>query len=188
MEIHMEAPTDQLDGILIAKCLQGNPRAQQELYHRYAKAMYNTALRMCGNSYDAEDALQESFVQVFQRLESYRGDATIGSWIKRIVVNHCINRLKSRRTFWVELNEPVHASIPEKDYEEYEPRFTVQTVKNALHQLPDGYRTVFSLYLLEGYDHGEIASILGISEATSKSQFSRARLKVREWLLQNEKS
>ncbi len=188
MEIQMETPADHLDRILIAKCLQGNPKAQQELYHRYARAMYNTALRMVGNAADAEDALQDAFVQVFQRLESFRGETTLGGWIKRIVINNCINRLKSRRLLQVSLDEPFHHHVPDAYPEPEEPRFSVQAVQKAMNQLSTGYRTVFSLYLMEGYDHGEIAGILGISETTSKSQFSRARQKVREFLLQNEKS
>jgi len=184
----MQPMSDPRERILIEKCLQGNPRAQQELYGSYARAMYNTALRMCRHAEDAEDILQEAFVQVFQRLETFRGESTLGAWIKRIVVNHCINRLRQRRPYWVELDEPAMQALPDPPNEEEDGHamaLNVQAVRQAMNHLPDGYRTVFSLYLLEGYDHGEIATILGVSEATSKSQYSRARQRVREYLTEN---
>ena len=182
MDIFMETPVDQTEWILITKCLDGNPKAQQELYHRYARAMYNTCLRMCQHTADAEDALQESFVYVFRHLDSFRKESTLGAWIKRIVINHCINRLRSRRMQWDELDEPTMADVPD-DHPEPEPdQWKVQAVKSAIDRLSEGYRTVLHLYLMEGYDHGEIASILQISEATSKSQYSRARQRVRELL------
>jgi RNA polymerase sigma-70 factor (ECF subfamily) len=134
---------------------------------------------MVRNEMDAEDLLQNSFIDVFTKIDSYRYESTIGAWIKRIVINNCINFLKKRRLkyeSWEEqMKEPVvrEDNIPEHT-------LTVSAVKMAMRKLPDGYRTVFSLYLLEGYDHKEIGSILEISEATSKSQYSRAKKKLKE--------
>lgn len=184
-----ETAVEPQDRILIEQCIQGNPRAQEALYRRYAKAMYNTALRICRHPEDAEDVLQEAFIQVFQRMDSFRGESTIGAWIKRIVVNHSINRLRQGRPFWESVDEPVLENRPAEpepgEGEEF--RFSVQDIRHAMDRLSEGYRTVFSLYLLEGYDHGEIATILGVSEATSKSQFSRARQRVREMLLEKKR-
>jgi RNA polymerase sigma factor (sigma-70 family) len=166
---------------LIEACKRGDRSAQHRLYHQYAKAMYNTCLRMLKVDADAEDALQNAFIDVFTKLDSYRYESTIGAWIKRIVINACINQLKKRRLVTSEWDE----SIPEPRETEADTgdqEYQVERIKRALQGLPDGYRVVFSLYLLEGYDHAEIGEILQISEATSKSQYSRAKQKIREIL------
>lgn len=143
--------------------------------------MYNVCYRILGREEDAEDALQEGFISAFKNLDHYRGDATFGAWLKRIVVNKAINILKKKK----------HELLPEGDnwdvaeeesVAEYREELTVDRVRSAIHQLPDGYRTVLSLYLLEGYDHQEIAEIMKISESTSKSQLNRAKNKLREFL------
>jgi RNA polymerase sigma factor (sigma-70 family) len=168
---------------LVAACLQGNRKAQFELYSLYSQAMYNTILRMVSNRADAEDLLQSSFAEVFMRIDTFRSESTIGAWIKRIVVNKTINFLKSRRLQWTELDEKFERIANETDQgdeSESDRLLTVESVKLAVFHLPDGYRTVFTLYAFEGYDHEEIAQILQITEATSKSQFSRAKVKLRE--------
>lgn len=146
--------------------------------------MYNICLRMLRTPMDAEDVLQHSFVDVFTKLHTFRNQSTIGSWIKRIVVNNCINFLKKNKIHFDELDDRTVGSFEELTYDtdHDEQTFQVHRIKEALQQLPDGYRAVFSLYLLEGYDHQEIAEILGISEATSKSQFSRAKQKLKAML------
>lgn len=143
--------------------------------------MYNICLRMVRSEADAEDLLQNSFIDVFTNLNSFRFESSIGAWIKRIVVNNCINFLKKRRLAFSELNDNL-MHVPDDAPEPTEYPLSVDTVHQAINQLPDGYRVVFSLYLLEGYDHQEIGEILGISEATSKSQYSRARKKLKELL------
>lgn len=145
--------------------------------------MYNVCLRMVKNETDAEDLLQNSFVDVFTKLDTFRYQSSIGAWIKRIVVNNAINFLKRSRVYFEEL-EPRHAEVTGdvSDDELPSPGLSVDLVNQAVMRLPDGYRVVFSLYLLEGYDHKEIAKILNITEATSKSQFSRAKKKLRELL------
>ncbi len=132
------------------------------------------------NREDAEDVLQEAFISAFRSLDHYRGDATFGSWLKRIVVNKAINVLKERKT--ESLPENDEFDVPEEIFVEAEFPFSAKQVKDAIERLPDGYRSVLSLYLLEGYDHSEIAEILGISESTSKSQFNRSKKKLREIL------
>lgn len=143
--------------------------------------MFNVGYRITGREEDAEDALQEAFISAFRNLNTYRADASFGAWLKRIVVNKAINILKKKR----------HETIPEDELwdvaeEEtqagYMEELTVDRVKQAIGQLPEGYRAVLSLYLLEGYDHQEISEILGITESTSKSQLNRAKSKLREIL------
>jgi len=164
---------------LVESCKRGKRDAQFELYRLYGKAMYNVCLRMLRNEADAEDLLQNSFTDVFTKLHTFRYQSSIGAWIKRITVNNCINFLKKRRLQFEELDDR-HGGAVTDTLDDVE--LDVERVHRAIFQLPDGYRIVFSLYLLEGYDHKEIASILGINEATSKSQYSRAKKKLKEIL------
>jgi len=165
---------------LIERCRGGQRDAQFELYRLYSRAMYNTALRMVRHPHDAEDLLQSIFTEVFTKLDSFRYDSSIGAWMKRITVNKCINFLKSRRLALTELT--VGADRAEEPEPEREPPYTVERINRAIGELPDGYRVVFSLYAVEGYDHEEIAQSLGVTEATSKSQYSRAKARLREML------
>ena len=170
---------------IIEACKRGNQQAQFNLYRLYSKAMYNICLRMMKNELDAEDMLQNSFIDVFRKLDSFKFESSIGAWIKRIVINNCINSLKKKRLNVQSLEDhPVERNnFVSEDVEEIPVGLSVDMVNQALHLLPDGYRVVFSLYLLEGYDHQEIAEILGVSVATSKSQYSRAKKKLRELLI-----
>jgi RNA polymerase sigma-70 factor (ECF subfamily) len=144
--------------------------------------MLNTAFRITGNEEDAEDVLQEAFVSAFKNLESYRGDSTFGAWLKRIVVNKSINVLKKRKENIVAQEEEFDVAA-EESATDYMPELSVEKVKRCMEMLPDGYRSVLSLYLLEGYDHEEIAGIMGITESTSKSQLNRAKSKLKELLI-----
>nr|WP_262914185.1 RNA polymerase sigma factor [Portibacter lacus] len=158
-------------------CIKGDRNSQQKLYQQYSKAMYNICLRMMGNKMDAEDVLQGSFIDVFRNLKKFRGDASVGSWIKRIVINNCLNQIKKNKMSFADM--PDHASeITEETNEKMQ--YDIAAVHKAIQQLPDGYRTILNLYLLEGYSHEEISEILDISTSTSKSQFSRAKSKLRE--------
>lgn len=172
---------------VIEKSKKGHRKAQFELYGLYAKAMYNICYRMMNNKEEAEDMLQESFTEVFRKLDTFRYESSFGSWIKRITVNRCINELKRKKigleftddlSFYSELPGNSENGIPEG----LEPA----TVIRAMDQLTDGSRVIFSLYLLEGYDHREIASILNISESNSKTQYMRAKRKMREILSKKE--
>lgn len=147
------------------------------MYKLYARSMYNIGYRIVRNTGEAEDVLQEAFISAFRNLEYYRGDASFGSWLKRIVVNKAINMLKKRRMEQLPDDEKFDIAEP-IDTQDKEFPYTVDQVKQAIASLPDGYRAVLSLYLLEGYDHGEIAEIMGITESTSKSQFNRAKKKL----------
>lgn len=167
---------------LVLRCQRGDRRAQSMLYQQYARLMYNHCLRMLGKAEDAEDAMQMAFVDVFTHIDSFRFEASVGSWIKRIVTNSCINLLRQRKLQWEELGVQHDVAFVEEPADEQELMLSVEAIRQAVQQLPDGYRVVLTLYLFEGYDHQEIASILDISEATSKSQYSRARRKLRELL------
>lgn len=165
---------------LLTQCLAGNPRAQYELYERYIDAMYHTAQRMVANTAEAEDVVQEGFTKVFQQLHTFRGDSTIGAWIKRIIVTTALTHLRSKKKFQVvELN--VVADVEEEIPEE-EPLWDAKTIHNTIQELPEGCRVVFNLFLIEGMQHKEIAEVLGISESTSKTQYMRAKQLLRERL------
>ncbi|MGH2643188.1 MAG: RNA polymerase sigma factor [Chitinophagaceae bacterium] len=163
---------------LVVRCQTGDMSAAKQLYEQYSKAMYNICLRMMNNAEDAEDMLQEAFYQVFKNIGSYRGESTIGSWIKRIVVNKCINQLKKKKIVLVAADNIEYAE--EERMEEDAFKYTVENVKQAIKYLPDGYRTVLNLYLFENYSHKEIAERLGISESTAKTQYMRAKQRVRK--------
>ncbi|QDA60781.1 RNA polymerase sigma factor [Hymenobacter jejuensis] len=169
---------------LVERCRLGDRRAQAEIYKRYSKAMFNASLRITGDYAEAEDVLQESFLSAFRELHSYKGDSSFGSWLKRIVINKSINCLRNRRLQLVPLAEQ-HDGVAISDEtfggpDAEEISWRADVLRRCVQELPDGYRVVLSLYLLEGYDHAEIADILNITESTSKSQYSRARKKLLE--------
>ena len=147
--------------------------------------MFNICLRMLNSREEAEDLLQDAFVSAFKNIKYYRFESSFGSWLKRIVINKCINAINKKSVALTELNEEITKEEEIEDegsgiliYEELD----VNGIKSAINKLSDGYRTVLTLYLLEGYYHLEIAEILGISESTSKTQYLRAKKKLREIL------
>jgi len=169
---------------LIEASKRGSEKARYQLYQLYSKAMFNVCFRMLGRREDAEDMLQEVFVQVFQKLESYRYESGFGTWIKTITINNCINFLKKRKAELVYCEE-IHRYDRVQE-EEQNVGLSTENVLKAMEDLPEGGRLVFSLYLLEGYDHGEIAQILNITETTSKTQYMRAKRRVYDNLKKQE--
>ncbi len=148
--------------------------------------MYNTAYRITGNREEAEDMLQEAFTDCFSKIGSYRSDATFGAWLKTIVINRCISRLRKREAELVLIEDYSRHEMQEEEPQEASwPDPAV--IDSAIARLPDGYRVVLSLYLLEGYDHTEISQILGISESTSKTQYLRAKEKLKKILSSTER-
>jgi RNA polymerase sigma-70 factor (ECF subfamily) len=141
---------------------------------------------MMNNREEAEDMLQEAFTQAFLKLDTFRYESGFGSWLKRIVINTCINAINKRKVELTYCEEIYHHDYAE-DEEENEPEFTVNAVTKAMELLPEGGRMVFSLYLLEGYDHIEIAQIMNISASTSKSQYMRAKRRMVEILKEQNK-
>lgn len=164
---------------LIERCLRGDTPGYKELYVRYSKAMYNTCLRMLGNTAEAEDVLQESFVEAFKNLDRFENRTSFGGWLKQICINRSINQLKKRKIDWVDMEQIAGYDSPDElPFDEAEIAMQVESVKKAIMSLPDGYRTVLSLYLLEGYDHEEIAEILNVAESTTRTQYMRAKQKL----------
>jgi RNA polymerase sigma factor (sigma-70 family) len=165
---------------LILQSLAGDIRSQFELYRLYARPMFNICMRMLVRKEDAEDALQDAFSEVFDKLEDFGFRASFGAWVKRIVVNTCINRLRKKIAPLILKDElsDLASDDPVVDKEDIE--WQVGSILSAMEKLPDGYRTILSLYLFEGYDHNEISEILGISESTSRTQYLKARRKIKE--------
>lgn len=161
---------------LVEQSRAGDRNAQYQLYGLYVDAMFNVAMRLLTIREDAEDVLQESFVEAFKKLDSFRFESTFGAWLKRIVINRSINHLKAKRMFSSSLEnegEPM-----EEDEEVGVDQVEIEKVKTGLGQLPEGYKQIITLYLIEGYDHVEIGDIMGISTSTSKSQYHRAKKKL----------
>lgn len=155
---------------LIKQCLLNDISAQNELYNRYCRAMYSTAVRMMGNNEDAKEALQDAFVRAFKHLRKFDGRVTFGAWMRKITINVCLNRLKKKNLKWIELDFEISDDHPEEPLQ-----IDPALLNDAIEKLPSGCRTVFTLKAIEGFKHEEIAKELNISLSTSKSQFVRAR-------------
>jgi len=165
---------------LVNGCRRGNRKAQFELYKLYERAMYSAALRIVNDDAEAEDVLQEAFLEAFIRIADFRGDTTFGLWLKKIVINKSINCLRKRKAEFVSLDGVEVAEETSGSHEELE--WKVEEIKAAVALLADGYRVVLTLSLFEGYDHEEISHILKISEVTSRSQLMRGKLKLKQLL------
>ena len=167
---------------LIADSIKGSNKARYQLYQLYSKAMFNVCYRMMNNREDAEDMLQEAFVLAFQKLDTFRNESGFGTWLKTITIRICINAMNKRKLNLRYLDDLHRFETAEEEPEEA--LYTTENIREAMNQLPEGGRIVFSLYLLEGYDHSEIAQILNISESTSKTQYMRAKRRVYELMKQ----
>ncbi len=165
---------------IIERCRKGEQKAYFEIYKLYSRAMYNICYRILGSEQAAEDALQEAFVSAYQNLHSYEGRAAFGSWLKKIVVNKAISHLKREKLNIMGIDE--HFDAVYEDNHDDSSEYKLEAVQRGIQKLPNGFRIVLSLYLLEGYDHSEIAEILGVSESTSKTQYIRAKAKLKQIL------
>lgn len=171
------------DGALVERCRRGELGAFEEMYSRHAAKLYNLAHRMLGNAADAEDTVQDTFLLAHQRLDSFRGEAALGTWLYRLAVNQCLDRLRSRAGREAQATD----SLDEPD-SPWQPAGRADSpvermdLKRAIARLPEGSRSVFVLHDVEGLEHREIGKLLGISEGTSKSQLHKARLRLREML------
>ncbi len=159
---------------LIKGCLEGNRRMQEEMYRRLSPRMYAVCLRYAGNAEEAEDILQEGFIKVFKKMDSFRSEGSFEGWVRRIFVNTAIEHFRRKRYLM---------PVTEKEENTIEGKYTsvlddlgAKDIMALVQELSPGYRTVFNMYVVEGYTHKEIADILGISEGTSKSQLSRAKV------------
>jgi RNA polymerase sigma-70 factor (ECF subfamily) len=161
---------------LVKKAKLFDRKAQGELYQLYNKAMFNTSLRIVSDSYLAEDIMQDSFIDGFRRIASLQDESSFGAWLKKIVINNSINQV-NRTGLISEKLEQVDFEFVEQNADDFQ--VEVAEVKNAMKSLAKQYQIIFSLYLIEGYDHEEISEILNISSSTSRSQLSRAKQKVK---------
>lgn len=184
----MELSLDITVNNLVEQCVKGDSDSFRLLYNYYSKAMYNTALRIVNNTADAEDILQEAFSDAFRTLTSFQNRSTFGAWLKKIVINKSINMVKRERKKWVEVDLghiDSYAIFEEPEIDESEFVYRVESIKKGIQLLPDGYRTVLSLHLVENYKHEEIADMLGISHATVRTQYIRAKKKLLDIIRQN---
>jgi RNA polymerase sigma-70 factor (ECF subfamily) len=162
---------------LVAACRLQDRRAQKELYDRYSRAMYTACYRICADFDLANDALQEGFLKVFQKLHTYRGESTIGAWMKVVIVRTALNKLRRHK---VTQELPLNYADEEVDWGTTS--LDTEYLEKAINRLPDGYRSVFVLIEVEGYKHQEVADMLNITVGTSKSQLFYAKKKLREFL------
>jgi RNA polymerase sigma factor (sigma-70 family) len=168
---------------LIDRCRTGDRKAQFELYKMYYKSMYSVSLRILGNATDAEDAMQEAFLNAFRNIDSYQGKVSFGVWLRKITINRSLDYLKKRKIKFEEVTER-NAGPDENDT--YVGEVDVKRIHKAIQALPDGYRVVLSLHLIEGYDHEEISQILHITNSASRTQYLRAKNKLKEILKKQE--
>ncbi|MGM0408026.1 MAG: RNA polymerase sigma factor [Bacteroidota bacterium] len=164
---------------IIDRCKSGEQKAQFQLYKLYYKAMYNTCLRIVNDSLEAEDIMQEAFLKAFEKIMSYKGEVSFGAWLKRIVINHSLDEIRKRKLDLESIEDSAYDLKDRKDekteHDHEEIKEKAEEIRDEINKLPDGYRIVLSLYLIEGYDHDEISEILNISSSTSRSQCARAK-------------
>lgn len=163
---------------LIEGCRRGDRKMQHELYNRFAPKMFGVCLRYAGNTEEAEDILQEGFIKVFNKMNSYRGEGSFEGWIRRIFVNTAIEHF--RKKIYLQPITETEENTVEGKYLSVLDNLAEKDIIQLVQQLSPGYRTVFNMYVVEGYSHKQIAEMLGISEGTSKSQLSRAKAILQE--------
>ncbi|MEM9687265.1 MAG: RNA polymerase sigma factor [Bacteroidota bacterium] len=168
---------------LIEQAKENNRKAQVKLYNMYCNGMFSVAMRFLKNAQDAEDIIQEAFIKAFRKLHQYRGEVTLGAWLKKIVIHKCIDFLKMKKEHEITLDENyIHIADDEEDWTIEDDSVTIEDIKKAIQQLPDKYSYVLMLYLIEGYDHSEISEILSITETASRTQLMRGKHKLRAHL------
>ncbi|KJJ38427.1 RNA polymerase sigma factor [Aequorivita vladivostokensis] len=170
------------DSLLIEQCKQCNRKAQMALYDKYCEGMYVIARRYLKDTAAAEDAMQEAFIKAFKKLSQFKGDVTFGAWLKRIVINTCLDTLKSRKLELQSLNEEVFTMVEDESDWSISDEISISEVLSAIEGLPENYRATVKLFLIEGYDHQEISEILQISENASRTYLHRGKTKLKETL------
>jgi RNA polymerase sigma-70 factor (ECF subfamily) len=172
------------DATLIIECVNGNARAQRLLFDKFARKMFSVCLRYAKNEEQAEDVLQDGFVKVFGKLKDFKREGSLEGWIRRIMVNTALDQIRKNNKQLGDTNiDDVGYKIENNDF--IVERMMAEDLMKMVQAMPDGYKVVFNMFAIEGYSHGEIAETLGISENTSKSQYSRARAYLRERLEKN---
>jgi RNA polymerase sigma factor (sigma-70 family) len=169
---------------LIQGCLKGYESYHFELYKRYAGKMMVVCKRYAGNKQEAEDFLQEAFIRIFEKLNTFNHKGSLEGWVRRVVVHTALNKLRTRKVYAdIDDDAPfADANAPDALNE-----MTIQELLKLVQELPTGYRMVFNMYAIDGYDHAEIAELLGISEGTSRSQLAKARMSLKASILKQKK-
>jgi len=170
------------DAELAARCQAGDVEAFEVLYHRHAARLFSVACRLTGSMDAAEDLLQEIFLLAHRKLGSFKGDAALGTWLYRLAINHCLDFVRSRRARDGKLTETLDGDSSFVPAARRETPIARIDLERAIARLPEGYREAFVLHDVEGFDHKEVARLLGIAEGTSKSQVFKARMKLRSML------
>lgn len=161
---------------LIRKCLKNSAKAKHQLYKEHEEMMFGVCLRYAKNRMQAEDMLHDGFIRVLNNLGQFRFDGPLGAWIRRVIVNNCLNHLRSDKSNLEDDIENIHYGKFDIDTSsDVQSELSAKELLSMVQSLPNGYRTVFNLYAIEGYKHKEIAEQLGISENTSKTQLAKAR-------------
>jgi RNA polymerase sigma-70 factor, ECF subfamily len=178
-------PSRQADLALVERCRKGDLGAFEEVYRAHSRRLYGVAVRMLGNPTDAEDMLQEIFLAAHRKMDSFRGDSALGTWLYRLAVNLCLDYLRSRTGRAIHLTDTLddEPAFPDSASQGLAARaVTKMDLERALAQLPEGCRTAFVLHDVQGLEHREVGEIMGIAEGTSKSQVHKARLRLRALL------
>lgn len=170
---------------IIRGCRKGSRSAQLSLYKQFAQRLYVACLRIVGNTAEAEEAMQDSFLKIFTRLDQYHDDQCFEAWIHRIAVHTAIDYVRRQTPEWEELSDNLSVVTDDEDTDEEAINYSVTQVKSACQKLPVGYRVILSLYLFEGYDMEEIASILNIRPPSVRSQYLRAKRKLLDIITSN---
>lgn len=170
---------------LIAACRKGDSKAQRDIYNKYSPAMFAVCRRYVIELQEAEDILICGFTKAFQKIEQFNGQGSFEGWVRRIIVNESLTYLRRNKSMYLEVE--IEKAGREPDYQQLDNKLEVEDLQKMIDQLPMGYKTVFNLYAIEGFSHKEIAGKLGISENTSKSQLSRARVYLQKLLLELER-
>ena len=176
---------------LIKGCLDGNRQMQEELYNRFAGKMYAVCLRYANSPEEAQDLLQDGFIKVYRNLHRFRFEGSFEGWIRRVFINSSIEHFRKKSLQLSRVSEKEEGTVEDTDISALD-SLAEKDIIHLIQELSPGYRTVFNLYVIEGYSHKEIADQLGISEGTSKSQLARARSilqkKVTQYLSETKKS
>ena len=173
--------TKQLHQPIIDQCKNNNAKAQMQLYNLYCKAMFLVAYRYVKDRFIAEDIMQDAFIKAFKNINSYNNEVAFGAWLKRIIINQSIDQLKKNKLELVSINEEVIAKADEDDWN-IESDISIDGIVEVMNSLKEKYRLVLTLYLLEGYDHQEIAEVLKITPTTSRTHLLRGKKILREQL------
>lgn len=170
---------------LIKRCKNNDRKAQLELYNQYCDAMFCVSMRFLKNNADAQDVTQEGFIKAFKKIDQYKSEVTFGAWLKRIVINCCLDFLKSKYQNHLSLDESFMQISDDTDWS-VDDEISIEEIKKAIEMLSEKYKYVVMLYLIEGYDHSEISQILSIKETTSRTQLMRGKNQLKELLIKKQ--